>query len=147
MIRILKEYTSSTIKRHVLGLLNAAGCRVTNTYNSSQTTKGANASRQFTVHADIVSPGGNQYSLKFDPDPLQAQTRSQYEFVPYNPSIHQGMKLYVRVPVAGYRGDYDASYSVYVKIGQSTSVVFLPKKVTTARDFDKLMTDEFGNNY
>lgn len=116
MIRLLED-TSTKISKDIDDMIEVTGSTIVDTYNSIQTTKGTDSSRQATFHRDIKFPNGRVVSMKFDPIPLSARSSKGYRYVEFDPNNeeHKNLKKYVRVPYVRYRGDYKDEYNLYIK--------------------------------
>lgn len=133
---IVNEMNTRQISRNINGLISSSGYKINNIYNSMKTTKGATASRQLTVHVDISDKNGNNISMKFDPRPITATTKTGYDFIPYDPEVHKDEKLYVRVKKQEHVGQYDPIYRVYI---ETTNGPMFAGEVRNGNDLSKIL--------
>ena len=133
---IVNEMNTRQIDRNITGLIGYSGYRINNLYNSMKTTKGTMASRQLTVHVDISDKYGNSMSMKFDPRPITATSRTGSDFIPYDPKVHEGEKLYVRAKKPESVGQYDPIYRVYI---ETTNGHIFAGEVRNGNDLSKIL--------
>lgn len=75
-------------------------------------------------------------SMKFDPRPITATSRTGSDFIPYDPKVHEGEKLYVRAKKPESVGQYDPIYRVYI---ETTNGHIFAGEVRNGNDLSKIL--------
>ena len=119
------------------GLYNVTSISAQNDYKRNSKTNSKIAS----IDTKVLSNSSNKiYELRFDPEPnvTRVSTNQNSKYVPYDPKIHKGYKLYVKIPYNGIVDDYINEYKVYARLPNNTSPVMIGT-ITNTRDFINIM--------